>query len=233
VYGAFAEPSDFGSGGGSARGASATVASGGGAVKIQAQRLRVDGTISADASTNRTYMQGGGSGGSIYIIADVVEGNGTIRANGADTGLSGDDSSGAGGGGRVAVYYGDMSGFSGRMQAKGGVARYVRRSEQQAGAGTVYLKKASESLGQLVIDNGDNSTPGWSTLLFSDELLRLNSWTIPATPVFRQRTGCESPMEIPPRSPASSAVGISEWRSDRFQHLGLWQHHGPGNQPSH
>ena len=82
----------------------------------------------------------------------------------------------AGGGGRVAVYYTDVSGFTGRISAQGGSGRGT--AEHNGGAGTVYWKRASEPLGELAIDNGGLETSGWSTPLLPQGILRLNSWTI-------------------------------------------------------
>ncbi|CAB1061810.1 hypothetical protein D1BOALGB6SA_6585, partial [Olavius sp. associated proteobacterium Delta 1] len=62
-----------------------------------------------------------------------------------------------GGGGRVAVYYGDISGFdTANIVAYGGTGRRGR-----GGAGTVFLKDSSQAYGELIIDNngGSGETP--------------------------------------------------------------------------
>jgi len=104
----------------------------------------------------------------------VVEGNGVVRANGG--GVVTDIGAG-GGSGRVAVYHSDLSGFSGAIQARGarveaGVAL------RNGGAGTIYLKRSTDALGELIIDNGGAATPDWSTPLPSQGILRLQSWII-------------------------------------------------------
>ncbi|CAB1065112.1 hypothetical protein D1BOALGB6SA_9909, partial [Olavius sp. associated proteobacterium Delta 1] len=54
-----------------------------------------------------------------------------------------------GGGGRVAVYYGDISGFdTANIVAYGGTGRRGR-----GGAGTVFLKSPAQTYGELIIDN--------------------------------------------------------------------------------
>lgn len=42
----------------------------------------------------------------------------------------------------------------------------------------MYLKRASESLGELLLDNGGTVTTNWSTPLLTAGLLRLNGWQI-------------------------------------------------------
>ena len=73
---------------------------------------------------------GGGSGGSIYIITNILEGSGQIIANGGQ----GYDSLGGGGsGGRIAIYS-QTNNFQGIVQVEGCAAGY------QAGQdGTIYL----------------------------------------------------------------------------------------------
>src|SRR5207244_3516072 len=46
------------------------------------------------------------------------------------------------------------------------------------GAGTVYWKKSSDALGELVVDNGGGGTSGWTTPLQSQGALRLLTWVI-------------------------------------------------------
>ncbi len=131
TYGSETEPVDFGSGGSSD-------AYGGGSIRlIVSNTLKNDGTISADATPARN----GASGGSVYITTKTLTGSGRITALGGNTrgytaGI------GAGGGGRVAVYYAE-SDFSGTVSAKGG-DRYVGGPIQQwyyAQDGTVVLSQ--------------------------------------------------------------------------------------------
>ena len=172
VYGSFTQPVDFGSGGGYWRDYDIG-GDGGGAVRIHAAQIQIDGVIFA----NGQGIYANGSGGSIYITTGVLSGNGTIRGNGGDQGMN------RGGGGRVAIYYDDKSGFGGSVQARGGIYTNINGTINQGfgkggGAGTVYWKKNSDAFGDLIIDNGGVETTGWSTPLFSQGILRLNSWTI-------------------------------------------------------
>lgn len=143
--------------------------SGGGCIRIQAEHLRVDGVTAADGAS---ASAGGatGSGGSIYIITGFLEGSGVIRANGNGLGFT------CGGGGRVAVYYGHMTNFSGVIQAMGGLR--LGYTDANGGAGTVYLKQDSDAYGELIVDNGGNDTLGWSTPLPDLGILRLMSFIV-------------------------------------------------------
>ena len=106
--------------------------------------LNIEGAISADGSRGLTGGSGGGAGGSLWITTAGLSGSGSITADGAPGELP---NGGGGGGGRVAVYYTSNS-YTGIISAKGG-AGYVN-----GGAGTIYLKPAAQSFGQVIIDNG-------------------------------------------------------------------------------
>ncbi len=90
-------------------------------------------------------MNWGGSGGSIYIITNILEGSGSITANGGQ-GYP-DGCGGGGAGGRIAVYYNSIDGFSGDIQA------YSGNGYKAGGAGTVFLKSSTQGPGDLIIDN--------------------------------------------------------------------------------
>jgi len=76
---------------------------GGGAVRVIASgAIAVDGTIQASgASRYSDGTRGGGSGGGIWLDCRTFSGSGSITANGGN----GDDYSGCGGGGRIAVAF--------------------------------------------------------------------------------------------------------------------------------
>src|SRR6185436_2971711 len=93
--------------------------SGGGALRINANTLQVDGRISVNGQASTTNYNGGGSGGSIWITANIIFGAGGLFADGGPGHLP---LGGGGGGGRIAVFA--PSQFSGTMSAKGG-AGYV------------------------------------------------------------------------------------------------------------
>lgn len=97
VYGAPQTPDRLGSGNGLNGGSS-----GGGALLLTVgDTVRIDGSLSADGDT-RGYRDGGGSGGSIWVTAAVIEGSGHISADGGGA-YPRDDRAGGGGGGRIAL----------------------------------------------------------------------------------------------------------------------------------
>ena len=166
AYGSVTEPTHQGSGGGGTYSPEKVGGAGGGAVKLTAASLTVNGSIIADGGDglaygglNLNYGSGGGSGGSIWISTGSLTGSGPIQANG---GVGGDKPNGlgggGGGGGRIAVYY--TSGTVPELMAQGGTGPFGT-----GGAGTVYVQKGpSASAGALTIDNnresGMNGTAG-------------------------------------------------------------------------
>lgn len=117
---------------------------GGGAVRIRASRLTLDGQIRADGADGLDAYPnggGGGAGGSIAIDAGVLEGGGTMTANGGKGGIVcyyGCRAGGSGGGGRIAVVYQSADGFDlDHARAEGG-DRDVNAGS--GAAGTVYLR---------------------------------------------------------------------------------------------
>ena len=117
-------------------------------------RLQVDGVISANASNGSGTGGGGGSGGSINLSAGTLAGTGAIRANG---GNGVDSIGGGGGGGCIAIYF-NLNNFSGNLTAYGG------SGYNYGGAGTIYLKKNSDSRASLLVDNGGHAGANSATL---------------------------------------------------------------------
>jgi hypothetical protein len=110
--------------GGSTPGGGYIGVSGGGAIQLTvAGTLTVNGLISANGGDAHGFaggQQGGGSGGSVYIITNAFSGSGAITANGGQSGLAtGAGAGGGGGGGRIAVYF-QASSFTGSVEAAGG-----------------------------------------------------------------------------------------------------------------
>ncbi len=98
-YGSAVYPTDPGSGGGIV---STLNGPGGGAIRIVADdTATIDGIISANGTPATRSC---GSGGSILIIANVIEGNGTLRARGG-TPNTFSEYWNPGGGGRIALHY--------------------------------------------------------------------------------------------------------------------------------
>ena len=145
AYGLIQSPVTAGSGGGSGSGSSFAPLGGrgGGAFRLAVNgTLTVNGRISA-AGKDGDVNSGGGSGGSLWITAGTLAGSGTISANGG----SGNGLGGGGGGGRVSLGY-TTSVFTGPVSACG------RGGYACGGAGTIYTKANSQSVGQLLVDNG-------------------------------------------------------------------------------
>jgi hypothetical protein len=121
VYGDYADPEEWGSGGGGGY-------AGGGLVRLAAGTLHLEGQIFANG---RDALYGGSSGGGICVAVSTLTGGGAIQANGGNNSNAG---YGGGGGGRIAVYAGDYSQFSlTNVTAAGGTGN------SPGGAGTVYV----------------------------------------------------------------------------------------------
>ncbi|HTM68617.1 MAG TPA: fibronectin type III domain-containing protein [Candidatus Binatia bacterium] len=157
TYGSVTAPIDLGSGGGNG----GTSGNGGGALKLTVSgTLTVNGTISANGNNSSSGNGAGGSGGSAWITAATLAGAGTISSNGGNGTSSGAGGS-AGGGGRIALFYtSDTSTIvttAGKLQAYGGTPG-SGGSAFGGGAGTIYVKSAAATNGDLVIDNNNMST---------------------------------------------------------------------------
>ena len=146
VYGSYTDPDDWGSGGGGPDGGS-----GGGLVRIQAESLTVIGQILANGQEEGGFVNGDGSGGGIYISVKTLSGTGIIKARGGS-------GSYPAGGGRIAVYANDYSGFDvSRITSQG--SSPASDSVEGSGAGTIYVRDPDEPSGTLIIDGLDGSGP--------------------------------------------------------------------------
>ena len=77
AYGHLYEPEHFGCQGGGGGGL------GGGVIKMNVRgTLQVDGSLHCDGQTGAARESGGGSGGSVWITANLIRGYGTISVNG-------------------------------------------------------------------------------------------------------------------------------------------------------
>ncbi|MCK4500196.1 hypothetical protein KAU11_06835, partial [Candidatus Babeliales bacterium] len=154
AYGSVTQPTDLGSGGGGGRYESGGYGgNGGGAIFINvSDTLTVDGSIIADGekAPSSGRAGGGGSGGSIWIDTNILAGSGTIAADGG-AGWHGYDDSGGGAGGRIAIYS-TITGTSAITKSAGGAW-----GAQYGGAGTIYTKAASQTYGELLIDNSNHA----------------------------------------------------------------------------
>ena len=121
-------------------------------IHIQAQTLQLDGQIVADGGAPQGGYARGGSGGSILLTVSTLTGSGQILAAGGN-GYYGDTTGalhvGSGGGGRIAVYASDMSGFNlANITAPGGSGT----SSIDGGPGTIYLDNTSTNTKTLIVD---------------------------------------------------------------------------------
>ncbi|ABQ27183.1 Ig-like domain-containing protein [Geotalea uraniireducens] len=154
-------PNELGSGGGGNGSSSNAGGNGGGLVKISAGTMSLLGSILADGGT--TYVSGGGSGGSIQINVGTLTGSGTISARGGAA--TANTNYGAGGGGRIAIYYGVNAFPTVNITASGGKGGDGSNTARNGGAGTIYLKDDVKSLGDLIVDNRGIDARDDSTLM--------------------------------------------------------------------
>jgi len=155
VYGDFRNPNDPGSG---AATFGVPTGNGGGLVRIVAQTVQLDGIVKADGGGASEVNAGGGSGGGVRIDVGVLRGTGTIKADGGIGGGNG----GAGSGGRVAIYYQDITGFDVTK-----VTAFGLSGAQLAAPGTVYLQGPARDAGELIVDNNGGIAANETTPIFT------------------------------------------------------------------
>jgi len=155
AYGSATTPIEMGSGGGNdVNIGGVSGGRGGGALRLAVGgSLTVDGTIEANGFPGMTAQAGGGAGGSIRIEAALLDGTGSITANGG-FGAGNDSSYGGGGaGGRIAITAGANQFDPLAIRAHG--ARSGTDEEKPFGAaGTVWIDDASAIRAVLIVDNG-------------------------------------------------------------------------------
>ena len=152
TFGNVYQPQELGGGGGRTYigfGENRYGTPGGGRVAIQTGSLQLDGNILANSIAS---SYDGGAGGSIWIRATTINGNGLIQAKGG-TG----NEYGAGGGGAIAIDYSDASSsgtWPANLNAQGGA------TAAGAGAGTIWIKAPGTTTpyGALTIDNKSINT---------------------------------------------------------------------------
>ncbi|HYC60809.1 MAG TPA: carboxypeptidase regulatory-like domain-containing protein [Thermoanaerobaculia bacterium] len=115
---------------------------GGGALRINAPKIVVNGAI----RVNGAHTDSAGAGGSLWIKAGHISGTGTIEANG------GDGYWGSGGGGAIAIEYTDPSTQLPVLHATSGPSHGHNRL---GGAGTMYIFHPTSTYGDLIVD-GEN-----------------------------------------------------------------------------
>ncbi|MCX6362200.1 MAG: Ig-like domain-containing protein [Armatimonadetes bacterium] len=149
AYGDVAIPSDQGSGGGSNNDNQHNGGSGGGRLSMHVTgQAAVLGVLSSDGAAG--FKAGGGSGGSVILVAGTLTGDGVVRANGGAA--TGDWNPAGGGGGRVAVVWGSST-FTGSMQARGGEWSNGG-TPSIGGPGTVYTRDTTTQRETARFDSG-------------------------------------------------------------------------------
>ncbi len=170
-YGSITEPVDLGSGGGGSAACCTAGGSGGGAIALRGgsgaselSRFAIAGAIRADGQSG-VNRGAAGSGGSLLVSAHalIAGAAASISASGGDDDGADNESRG-GGGGRVSVIVGDRfdhDDLALLLQARGG--RNGGASEgatfTDGGAGTVFLRRAGEAFGELIVSSFDARYP--------------------------------------------------------------------------
>ena len=150
-YGSKSAPNDPGSG---------SRTSGGGAVLIQASAMvTVNGTISANGGGGAAA----GSGGSVYITCATFAGtNGVVSANG---GTPSSDTSGGGGGGRIAVIYDTVAqGLQPvpTVRFSAGYGNHPTGGTYLGDMGTLYFSDATFMSFPVITHSGELWVPGFT-----------------------------------------------------------------------
>jgi len=166
TYGSITEPSALGSAGGCPEaGHSNGGDKGGGAIKLNATTITINGNISANSDSVSNILEGGGgSGGSIWIIAENLTVSGSISANG----IEGESFGGGGGGGRIAIYSNTIN----IMGSIGNIGGAVGPSGGTAGsAGSIFINATNSitSTGNVTATgyNGTNTTLNFTSNSFT------------------------------------------------------------------
>ncbi|MBI1226857.1 MAG: hypothetical protein GC192_16615 [Bacteroidetes bacterium] len=149
-YGTIENPNRLGAGGGATLcgGCDKPGGNGGGLIKITATNVIIEGTISSNGASSNG---GSGSGGGIKIASNTISGSGTIQAKGGNNSLVSFYPTGAGGGGRIAIFYSSMSFPINNISASGG--NNNNYSHLRANAGTILLQDSNQPYGRTIMDN--------------------------------------------------------------------------------
>ncbi len=147
----------LGGGGGGRTNSYSFGGSGGGVIRIEAGSVDLEGEIRSRGENPHADYAGAGAGGTVTITASSLSGGGRIDASGGDYVRTGEPWSPPGGGGRIALYVEDLSGFDEATQilSRGG-SRYGTTGavEATAAAGTIYLVESGSTYGRLRVDGG-------------------------------------------------------------------------------
>ena len=161
-YGSALNPNATGSGGGSS--SFGLGGEGGGYLHLTiVRRLRLEGTISVIGRNGKAFNSGGGSGGSVWIAADDIVGNGIVTSDGGNGNAQG----GGGSAGRVAIFLKKKMSFEGLLRSRGGIG------QQLGAAGTVYVQDNNRAIHRtrLWVDNRLTSDEKPQTVLYEPNMV--------------------------------------------------------------
>ncbi len=191
-------------GGGARRSLGAVVQdgrAGGGVLIVEAGVVVLDGALVARGETDDIGRAAAGAGGSISVRTTTLQGVGSIDVSGGDVVKSGcprftdQTVSGAGGGGRVALWAGTTLTFDAATQviAHGGATRCLDADVDFAEAGTIYVLGPNAVDGTLYIDNGGDHRPAGATALPELGNGTVASWTDAGADAWLSATGVLHP----------------------------------------
>lgn len=132
-------------------------------LRIQAENLVVDGVMTPDGTL-------GGGAGALLIETNALSGTGHVHVDSVG-GYAGQ----AWGGGRLAVYADDLSGWSGELSAVG--QENTAEAKSRSGVGTVFVKTATSTYGDLHIEGYDKELVEGTTQLPSFESFLVDAQT--------------------------------------------------------
>lgn len=190
VYGSIMKPVDLGSGGGGETGGGTVPragGSGGGAIALRGGTGENDESLIVIAGSVRADGGHGfgagsaGAGGSVWIEAKQVLFGSSARAsaNGGDKDGVGVGAAGAGGG-RVAMGATlKLDTQNALVQARGGrnLSTVDARYGLDGGAGTIYVRKPGQQLGELIVSSFDSRYPSSLHLTLPTPLGRISGGT--------------------------------------------------------
>ena len=159
TFGSVYRPRAAGGGGGAYDGNTITARGGpgGGVLVLTAAEIVLDGALKARGGmADTSYYSASGAGGTVQLEADRLSGTGSIDVSGESRQSNNcRHAFGAGGGGRVALHVGDLTGFdiATQVQAAAGAAT-CGTEDQFAAPGTLYVRTADALYGDLRIDPG-------------------------------------------------------------------------------
>ncbi|MCD4656251.1 MAG: right-handed parallel beta-helix repeat-containing protein, partial [Planctomycetes bacterium] len=177
-YGDIIDPFEIGSKGGDVKTSetvNATGGAGGAALRLFisgtltiSSAIDMDGTDGETFEPKSSWSSGGGSGGSVFISAGIITGNGAISADGGDAPAA-DIQGGGGAGGRITIYSGKESSWTSTVSVTGG-------SGLNSGSNGTYLKHQVEKDNGICLNCGVSSSTKDSAFSSIESSNQTNSW---------------------------------------------------------